>query len=245
MAVNKVVIGGKVAVDLTRDTITADKLLKGTTAHDSAGNAIIGTMGGDSFLPKPYALTDYWVFSQYADSGSWKSVMSNSAFSGAGISILDSHVSVSEQLSCNFGRLHAFSIYVVFRADADSASVRELISTSHGEAPQFNLCSFNGNLDIVTAEGGWCLLYLQVPANEWHTVAMTFEGACGYGKGALYIDGVIRNYYYNFYAPYPSPVDGNIYISGQYKTFAVCRGCAHGEDVVAENSEFLRKKYLN
>ena len=52
MAVNKVVYGTTVLVDLTKDTVTADKLLKGATAHDASGEPITGTMepgsGGSS-----------------------------------------------------------------------------------------------------------------------------------------------------------------------------------------------------
>ena len=44
MAVNKVVYGTTVLVDLTGDTVTADKLLKGATAHDASGELITGTM---------------------------------------------------------------------------------------------------------------------------------------------------------------------------------------------------------
>lgn len=44
MAVNKVVYGTTVLVDLTEDTVTPDKLLKGETAHDAAGEPITGTM---------------------------------------------------------------------------------------------------------------------------------------------------------------------------------------------------------
>ena len=44
MAVNKVVYGTTVLVDLTEDTVTADKLLKGATAHDASGELITGTM---------------------------------------------------------------------------------------------------------------------------------------------------------------------------------------------------------
>ena len=44
MAVNKVVYGTTVLVDLTEDTVTADKLLKGATAHDASGEKITGTM---------------------------------------------------------------------------------------------------------------------------------------------------------------------------------------------------------
>lgn len=51
MAVNKVVYGTTVLVDLTKDTVTPDKLLKGATAHDASGEPITGTMeagSGDS-----------------------------------------------------------------------------------------------------------------------------------------------------------------------------------------------------
>lgn len=50
MAVNKVVYGTTVLVDLTGDTVTADKLAQGVTAHDKSGAAITGTMttGGSS-----------------------------------------------------------------------------------------------------------------------------------------------------------------------------------------------------
>ena len=44
MAVNKVIYGHNVLVDLTADTVTADKLLKGATAHDASGEPITGTM---------------------------------------------------------------------------------------------------------------------------------------------------------------------------------------------------------
>ena len=48
MAVNKVVYGTTVLVDLTKDTVTADKLLKGATAHDASGEQITGTMEAGS-----------------------------------------------------------------------------------------------------------------------------------------------------------------------------------------------------
>lgn len=41
--VSKVVYGGKVLIDLTGDTITADKLLAGVTAHGANGAPITGT----------------------------------------------------------------------------------------------------------------------------------------------------------------------------------------------------------
>lgn len=43
MANNKIIYNGKTLIDLTGDTVSADKLLKGFTAHDKAGESIEGT----------------------------------------------------------------------------------------------------------------------------------------------------------------------------------------------------------
>ena len=37
MAINKVIYGGETLIDLTGDTVTADKILSGFTAHDTGG----------------------------------------------------------------------------------------------------------------------------------------------------------------------------------------------------------------
>lgn len=43
MAINKLVLGTDVKFDLTADTVTEDKLLKGVTAHDKSGEVVTGT----------------------------------------------------------------------------------------------------------------------------------------------------------------------------------------------------------
>ena len=43
MAVNKVNYGDTTLIDLTSDTVTAENLIKGVTAHNKAGNKITGT----------------------------------------------------------------------------------------------------------------------------------------------------------------------------------------------------------
>lgn len=43
MGVSKVVYGENTLVDLTADTVTAETLVEGATAHDAAGNAVTGT----------------------------------------------------------------------------------------------------------------------------------------------------------------------------------------------------------
>ena len=45
--VNKVVYGNTVLIDLTADTVTADKVLASYTAHDATGNTITGTCDFD------------------------------------------------------------------------------------------------------------------------------------------------------------------------------------------------------
>lgn len=44
MAVNKVVYGTTVLVDLTADTVTASTLMQGYTAHAADGSTIVGTV---------------------------------------------------------------------------------------------------------------------------------------------------------------------------------------------------------
>ena len=44
---NKVIYNGTVLIDLTADTVTADKILATYTAHDKAGNIITGTCDYD------------------------------------------------------------------------------------------------------------------------------------------------------------------------------------------------------
>lgn len=48
MAVSKVIYGGTTLIDLTTDTVTADKLLTGITAHGKDGELIRGTCSFDA-----------------------------------------------------------------------------------------------------------------------------------------------------------------------------------------------------
>lgn len=44
MAVNHVIINGETVVDLRNDTVAADKMLSGYTAHDKSGAKITGNV---------------------------------------------------------------------------------------------------------------------------------------------------------------------------------------------------------
>lgn len=74
--VNKVIINNEVILDLTQDTVTADKMVSGVTAHDKSGKQITGSMeelaglaytggaittpgsGGSYSIPASYFLED-------------------------------------------------------------------------------------------------------------------------------------------------------------------------------------------
>lgn len=43
MAINKIIYGGRTLIDLTGDTVSADKILTGFTTHDKSGTQIAGT----------------------------------------------------------------------------------------------------------------------------------------------------------------------------------------------------------
>lgn len=60
MAINKVEANGQTLIDLTSDTVTADSLLEGKTAHNRSGAVVTGTMTPS----KAYVATfDDWVWS--------------------------------------------------------------------------------------------------------------------------------------------------------------------------------------
>ena len=44
MGISKVNFGGDTLIDLTNDSVTADTLVKGTTAHNAAGEQVVGTL---------------------------------------------------------------------------------------------------------------------------------------------------------------------------------------------------------
>lgn len=48
MAINKVIYGETTLIDLTPDTVTAEKILTGFTAHDASGATITGTCSYDA-----------------------------------------------------------------------------------------------------------------------------------------------------------------------------------------------------
>lgn len=63
MAVNKVEINGETKLDLTQDTVTPENLLSGATAHNAAGERIVGaaTAGGITNFPTIAEVRANWT----------------------------------------------------------------------------------------------------------------------------------------------------------------------------------------
>jgi hypothetical protein len=64
--VNKVIFGGDVIMDISSDTVAANKLLSGITAHDKSGAPIIGECTYDSDTTDADATTDEILAGKYA-----------------------------------------------------------------------------------------------------------------------------------------------------------------------------------
>ena len=62
--INKVVYDGNVLIDLTADTVTADKILYGYTAHDASGEVITGSCTYDSNTQDATALVAEVLYGQ-------------------------------------------------------------------------------------------------------------------------------------------------------------------------------------
>lgn len=71
MKISKVIYGGQTLIDLTGDTVTADKLLKGTTAHGKDGELVTGTCefdvdSGDATVAAAEILKDKTAYARGA-----------------------------------------------------------------------------------------------------------------------------------------------------------------------------------
>ena len=105
MAYNKVIYGGNTLIDLTADTITADKLASGYTAHDASGALISGTMepGGNTGGYKE--LFEQGSFVQIIDDAA--SFVMSSFYSSARSSVLN-NLSYIELQNCKEVRQYGF-----------------------------------------------------------------------------------------------------------------------------------------
>ena len=86
MAYNKIIYGGDTLIDLTSDTVTADKMLSGTTAHNKAGVVVQGHIITKSSSDLTASGATITAPAGYYATAASKSVSSGSATPAASIS---------------------------------------------------------------------------------------------------------------------------------------------------------------
>lgn len=111
MAVNKVVYGNTVLIDLTADTITADKILVNYTAHDSSGAAVIGTCSFDVNSQDATVQVAEMLDSKtaYARGVKLTGTMPNNGAVSLAISSLDDEVSIAQGYHDGSGKVSILS----------------------------------------------------------------------------------------------------------------------------------------
>lgn len=82
MGKSKVIFNGQMLIDLTGDTVTADKLFAGYTAHNAAGEPIIGTAQAGGGAPVVITPGDTPVLASFASSN-----IASSSYQRTGLSI--------------------------------------------------------------------------------------------------------------------------------------------------------------
>lgn len=111
MANNKVVFGSTVLIDLTADTVTADKILASYTAHNAAGDVITGTCdydvnSQDATVKVAEILTGKTA---YARGNKLTGTMPNNGAVSLTISTLDEEVSIAQGYHDGSGKVSILS----------------------------------------------------------------------------------------------------------------------------------------
>ena len=111
MANNKVVFGSTVLIDLTADTVTADKILASYTAHNASGDVITGTCdydvnSQDATVKVAEILTGKTA---YARGSKLTGTMPNNGAVSLTISTLDEEVSIAQGYHDGSGKVSILS----------------------------------------------------------------------------------------------------------------------------------------
>lgn len=127
MANNKVVFGSTVLIDLTADTVTADKILASYTAHNAAGDIITGTCdydvnSQDATVKVAEILTGKTA---YARGSKLTGTMPNNGAVSLTISNLDEEISIAQGYHDGSGKV---SILSTEKAKLIAANIKQGIT---------------------------------------------------------------------------------------------------------------------
>ena len=157
---------GTILCDLTTDTITADKLAKGYTAHDKSGNVIVGT-----YEDIPEWDGDYTITGDPESGGGGNT-------GGGGSSDPTKFVSVDDFVLHNFGEYAANrNVEITMRTSYSNPAQTKTISVSGGELNRTHYML--GMTALYNARAADNLAYCQTIAPSGATVARTSAGFQG------------------------------------------------------------------
>lgn len=124
---NKIVYSGKTLIDLTGDTVSADKLMKGITAHDKSGATITGTCTYDSDTSDATAAVAEILSGKtaYARGKKITGTMPNRGAAGGTITTLDQEIAIQNGYHDGSGKV---SIAETEKTKIIPTNIREGIS---------------------------------------------------------------------------------------------------------------------
>ena len=110
-AINKVVFGNKVLIDLTADSVSADKILTSFTAHDKRGVAIIGECTFDVDSQDATVKIDEILYGKtaYARGAKLTGAMPNNGAVSLTISSVNDEVSIAQGYHDGSGKVSILS----------------------------------------------------------------------------------------------------------------------------------------
>ena len=161
MAVSKVVYGGNTLIDLTGDTVAADKLLSGYTTHDAAGNAITGTAtAGGGGLPAEIVAGDTPV------------ICNAGAYQGTGTSLTDTGLSITISIA---GTYRIKWIMAGGGGSSNYSIKSQIYKNGTAQGSTITTTSTQAcNIDLACAAGDVITLYF-AGYSYWGTIS----GGCG------------------------------------------------------------------
>lgn len=166
MAINKVIYGNETLIDLTGDSVTAEKMLKGTTAHDKSGDVITGTCEFDVNSTDATASEAEVLSSKtfYARGSKRTGTMKNNGAVSGTISTKDGTYSVPHGYHDGSGKVGIASsektklIPTNIRQGVTILGVTGSMSTTEGEKRQEKTVIPSTEQQIITPDSGYTCL---------------------------------------------------------------------------------------